>query len=79
MTCKGICKRYKAVRGGTHSRYAEGQVRCQVCELFITVDGCDKKSVKGGKALYCKCCGYRVRTKPRSRVYKAKLRARNSL
>jgi len=46
-------------------RYASGQKRCQICEIFIKWDG-----------LWCPCCGYRLRTKPRNLKYKAKLRAR---
>ncbi|HEX6252642.1 MAG TPA: hypothetical protein VFZ55_00340, partial [Nitrososphaera sp.] len=48
-------------------RYASGQKRCQICEIFIKWDG-----------LWCPCCGYRLRTKPRNLKYKAKLRARTS-
>jgi hypothetical protein len=29
--------------------------------------------------LWCPCCGYRLRTKPRNLKYKAKLRARNKV
>ncbi|HZC20317.1 MAG TPA: hypothetical protein VE223_01595, partial [Nitrososphaeraceae archaeon] len=46
-------------------RYVSGQKRCQICEIFIKWDG-----------LWCPCCGYRLRTKPRNLKYKAKLRAR---
>ncbi|NWG37858.1 MAG: hypothetical protein HXY31_09650, partial [Nitrososphaera sp.] len=42
-----------------------GQKRCQICEIFIKWDG-----------LWCPCCGYRLRTKPRNLKYKAKLRAK---
>ena len=45
-------------------RYAMGQKRCQICDLFIRWDG-----------LSCPCCGYKLRTKPRSLKYKAKLKA----
>ena len=38
---------------------------CQICEIFIKWEG-----------LWCPCCGYRLRTKPRNLKYKAKLRAR---
>ena len=50
MPCKGVCIRHKA-----SSRYATGQKRCQVCELFIKWNG-----------LSCPCCGYKLRTKPRN-------------
>ena len=65
MTCKGICIRHKARKPVGSGRYAIGQKRCQICELFIEWDG-----------LWCPCCGYRLRTRPRNLKYKAKLRAR---
>ena len=65
MTSKGICVRYKAQKPVGTGRYASGQRRCQICEIFIKWEG-----------LWCPCCGYRLRTKPRNLKYKAKLRAR---
>ena len=65
MTCKGLCTRYKAQKPVGTGRYASGQRRCQICEIFIKWEG-----------LWCPCCGYRLRTKPRNLKYKAKLRAR---
>jgi hypothetical protein len=63
MTCKGICIRHKAQKPVGSGRYSTGQKRCQICELFIKWDG-----------LWCPCCGYRLRTKPRNLKYKAKLK-----
>ena len=68
MTCKGICIRHKAQKPVHLGRYAMGQKRCQICELFIRWDG-----------LWCPCCGYRLRTKPRNLKYKAKLKARKEI
>ena len=68
MTCKGICIRHKAQKPVGVGRYSMGQKRCQICEIFIKWDG-----------LWCPCCGYRLRTKPRNLKYKAKLRARNKV
>jgi hypothetical protein len=68
MTCKGICIRHKAQKPVGSGRYASGQKRCQICEIFIKWDG-----------LWCPCCGYRLRTKPRNLKYKAKLRARTKI
>ena len=65
MTCKGICSRYKAQKPVGTGRYASGQRRCQICEIFIKWEG-----------LWCPCCGYRLRAIPRNLKYKAKLRAR---
>lgn len=62
-SCNGICIRYKAHKIGTAPRYSNGHKRCQTCEIFIK-----------WKGLYCPCCRYRLRTKPRNRVFKAKLR-----
>ena len=63
MTCNGVCVRYKATKPISGGRYASGQRRCQMCELFIKWEG-----------LWCPCCAYRLRTKPRNLKYKAKLR-----
>jgi len=63
MTCKGICTRHKATVMPSQGRYKNGHKRCQVCDLFIICEG-----------LFCPCCGGRLRTKPRNRKYKAKLR-----
>jgi hypothetical protein len=68
MTCKGICIRHKAQKPVASGRYASGQKRCQICEIFIKWDG-----------LWCPCCGYRLRTKPRNLKYKAKLRSREEI
>ena len=69
MTCKGICIRHKASRPASNgNRYSTGQKRCQVCEIFLKWDG-----------LWCPCCGYRLRTKPRNLKYKTRLRARKEI
>jgi hypothetical protein len=49
-------------------RYSTGQKRCQVCEIFLKWDG-----------LWCPCCGYRLRTRPRNSKFKAELRASNEI
>lgn len=63
MTCKGICVRYKASKPTGIGRYASGQKRCQICEIYLR-----------WSEIYCPCCGYKLRTKPRNLKYKAKLR-----
>ena len=63
MTCKGICIRYRAIKPvGHRGRYAVGQKRCQMCETFVKWNG-----------LWCPCCGYRLRTRPRNKKFKIKL------
>jgi RNA polymerase subunit RPABC4/transcription elongation factor Spt4 len=61
MTCKGKCLRHRAQKPVDSSRYASGQKRCQVCEIFIKWD-----------TLWCPCCGYRLRSKPRNSLFKKK-------
>jgi hypothetical protein len=68
MVCKGICVRHKAMKPIGIGRYSTGQKRCQICEIFLKWDG-----------LWCPCCGYRLRTKPRNLKYKAKLRSRKEI
>jgi hypothetical protein len=68
MTCKGICIRHKAQKPVGTGRYSTGQKRCQMCELFLRWEG-----------LWCPCCGYRLRTRPRNLKYKAKLRAKKDI
>lgn len=67
MTCKGICYRYKAHRPMPISlgvsRYAVGQKRCQICEMWMEWEG-DR----------CPCCSIRLRTHPRRRDNKIKFR-----
>jgi hypothetical protein len=67
MVCKGICVRHRAQKPpGAFGRYATGQKRCQVCEIFLKWDG-----------MWCPCCGYRVRTRPRGHKFKERLRIMN--
>ena len=67
--CKKLCLQYLAQKPSSGSRYENGQRRCLVCEQYITVEG-----TKDERGLFCKCCHYRVRSKPRNRIYKEKLR-----
>jgi hypothetical protein len=58
MTCKGICHRHRAQeRSG--GRYANGQKRCQVCQIYMKCDG-----------LRCPCCRSKLRTRSRNSVFK---------
>ena len=68
MVCKGICVRHKATKPVGTGRYSTGQKRCQVCEIFVNWDG-----------VFCPCCGYRLRTKPRNLKLKAKWTAQENI
>jgi hypothetical protein len=63
MICKCICIRHKAYKPVGSGRYAIGQKRCQICEIFIKWDG-----------IFCPCCGCRLRIRPRLFKHKVKLR-----
>ena len=66
MVCKGTCVRHKALKPGLGiGRYRTGQKRLinQICETFLNWDG-----------LWCPCCGYRLRTRPRNTKLKTELR-----
>lgn len=67
--CKGICYKYKVEKGNNASgRYADGQKRCQSCDLFMRWDG-----------RFCPCCGTRLRSKPRNTKYKESFRKEHEL
>lgn len=63
MSCKGVCDKYKADKPVGIGRYASGQRRCQICEIYMHWNG-----------LWCPCCGYRLRGHPRNVTYKEKLK-----
>ena len=68
FTCKGICQRNKALKPTKgRGRYVIGQKRCQICGIYLN-----------WKGLWCPCCGSRLRTKPRNRIFKLKFRERTN-
>lgn len=70
MTCRGICNNYRAKMpiGGSH--YRLGHKRCNgLCNgIWMEWVGND-----------CPCCNFKLRTRPRSGKYKAKLDTFNKL
>ena len=72
MACKGICSKYQAIKpcrkgeGGNangNSRYAMGQKRCQICDLFIKFEG-----------VLCPCCNSKLRSRPRGYCFSTRAR-----
>jgi hypothetical protein len=59
MVCKGICSRHRAIKPKSGQRYTLGQKHCNVCQIFINWQG-----------VWCPCCGYRLRNKPRNGKFK---------
>jgi len=65
MVCNGVeCLKFKAKKPFNKGRYASGQSRCQICAVYMIVDG-----------IFCPCCSTRLRKVPRSLKYKERLRA----
>ena len=75
--CKGICKKFKAKRPSNGKRYDSGQARCQICEEWIDYHGAHLKgnipAIENSIGWFCNCCNYRMRQKPRNKIYKEKL------
>ena len=59
--CNGVCIQHKAYKLEEGGRYANGQKRCQCCDIYINWDG-----------IWCPCCNYRLRSKPRNKKYRDK-------
>ena len=57
MVCKGICTKYKIKKShfNRDGRYALGQKRCSICEIFVKWEG-----------IHCPCCNFVLRVKPRN-------------
>ena len=81
--CNGICKGFKVKKPAQGGRYEAGQARCQICDIWIDHNGCVLKdrsyATANSVGWYCKCCNYKVRTKPRNSVYKEILRNKKSV
>ena len=63
MTCKGICRKFRAKKESPQSgRYDSGHKRCSTCEIFVKWDGNN-----------CPCCNMLLRTKPRGIISRQRL------
>jgi len=62
-SCKNICKEYKNSTPLSAGYYiaSPANKRCSTCSIFIKWEG-----------LWCPCCGYRLRGKPRAAKNKRK-------
>ncbi len=77
-TCKEICKKFIVKKPTSGSRYGAGQGRCQTCDVWIDYRGAHTKdgspAVIDSLGWFCDCCNYRIRQKPRNKVYKERLK-----
>ncbi len=75
--CNSICKKFKVKKPANGSRYGSGQGRCQTCDVWIDYRGAHMKdrspATIDSRGWFCNCCNYRIRQKPRNKVYKEKL------
>lgn len=82
-TCKGICKKFQVKQPGGKSRYVSGQGRCQTCDVWIDHNGARLKdgspATEDSLGWWCVCCNFRVRQKPRNRIYKEKFKEQNEV
>ena len=76
ITCKGICKKFRVTKPPEIGRYESGQGRCQTCDIWIDHKGAKLKdgtpATPGSLGWFCTCCNFRIRQKPRSKLYKEK-------
>jgi len=54
--CKGVCDNLKGEKIPNGSKYGDGQKRCTLCGIFMTVSG-----------FRCPCCSVLLRTKSRGK------------
>lgn len=75
--CVGRCQAYKQSKPPNKSRYSVGQVQCLICNVWLDYRGCHLKNGSKAKSdslgMFCNCCNFRVRTKPRNTEYKNQL------
>jgi len=80
-TCKGTCKKFHVKKPTNSSRYGSGQALCQICNTWMDYHGCHMKDGSPAKeetlGWFCNCCNFRVRQRPRNRIYKEKLNTFN--
>ncbi len=77
-TCKMICNKFRVKKPADGGRYEAGQAYCLNCDTWIDYRGGHMKdgslAIEDSVGWFCNCCNYRVRQKPRNKIYKEKLR-----
>ena len=81
--CKGICKKFKVKKPTSGGRYDSGQCRCQTCDIWLDHNGArlgdGSPATKDSLGWWCVCCNFRIRQKPRNRLYKEKFKQRQDV
>ncbi len=82
-TCKEICKKFKVKKPSGKGRYDSGQGRCQTCDVWMDHNGARLKdgspATEDSLGWWCICCNFRIRQKPRNRLYKEKFKERKEV
>lgn len=81
VACNNLCGRYKAdIDRRLFSKgigiYMQGAIRCNTCNIFLKDEGIVEN--KYGNKL-CRCCKFRVTSKPRRTIAKNKLLKKKEL
>lgn len=58
-SCKGRCGKLRAAGVNGNARYAHGQKRCSICQIFMMIEG-----------NRCPCCKMLLRVSPKLMKYK---------
>ena len=79
MACTGKCKKFRVSKPRDAARYSSGQCHCQMCDTWMDHNGChlsdSSPATESSDGWFCRCCGFKVRRKPRNTNYKAKFRS----
>ena len=72
-----MCGDFQVKKPTGMGRYESGQARCQICNVWMDYRDCHLKdsspATEGSVGWFCNCCNYRVRRRPRNKIYKEKL------
>ena len=75
--CRGECREVLGKLTYLRKSFSDGFSRCRVCEYYLDWRFCHltggEKATSESIGMYCNCCNYQVRQKPRSREAKETL------
>lgn len=70
-SCRNICNRFKNIlnlRNGSYYQQNWENCRCSICNVYLKWDG-----------IFCPCCGYRLRRRPRARISAIKCQVKRGM
>ena len=79
QNCQGECREVLGKLTYLRKSFVGGFSRCNICEYWLDWRFCHltsgEKANSESRGMYCNCCNYQVRQKPRSREAKETLRS----